>query len=367
MKRIALLLFSLAFTANVGAVSPPPGDDGWQTADPTAAGLASKAMAPVEGKIADGTYRGITSIVVARQGKLVYEHYFNGGERDALNDVRSASKSVTALLAGAAIDRGLISGVDARVYAFFPDHQPVQHPDPRKQNFTLEDLLTMSSLWECSDENEFSSGNEERMYVTENWLQFALDLPIKGFPSWMPKPKDSPYGRAFSYCTAGAFTAGAIVERAAHKPLQAFAAEVLEQPLGIASVQWSTSPEGIGMGGGGTRYRSRDLAKLGQLVVDEGRWHGKQVISKAWIQAMTTPHAQAREDAEYGYFWWRFHFPLKGVDTAVWAMSGNGGNYVFVLPAQQLVAVITSKAYNQKYAHPQSQEIFRDYILKALP
>jgi CubicO group peptidase (beta-lactamase class C family) len=255
--------------------------------------------------------------------------------------------------------------VQAKVYGYFPDKQPIQHPDPRKQAITLEDLLTMSSLWECNDENEFSSGNEERMYVTEDWLQFALDLPIKGFAPWMTRPADSPHGRAFSYCTAGAFTAGALVERATRMPLARFAAEALEKPLGIEHVQWNTSPLGIGMGGGGTRYRSRDLAKLGQLALDQGRWHGKQVISAAWIGAMLTVHAQARDDADYGYFWWCFRKPVTGIDEPVWAMSGNGGNYVFVVPSRHLVAVITSTAYNQRYMHPQSQEIFREYLLKA--
>ncbi len=369
IRSLFLMVSAMSFAlAHAGNYHPPEKlDDGWAVADATAQGWNVATLTGVEAKIADTSYKNISSIVVADHGKLVYEAYFNDGNRDLLNDVRSATKSVTALLAGAAIDRGLISGVDAKVYSFFPERQPVQHADPRKQNFTLEDLLTMSSLWECNDDNEFSSGNEERMYVTENWLQFALDLPIKGFAPWMSKPKDSPFGRAFSYCTAGAYTAGVIVERATHKPLATFANEALEQPLGIRKAQWNTSPEGIGMGGGGTRYRSRDLAKIGQLAVDGGRWHDKQVISQKWIQAMLTPHAQAREDAEYGYFWWRFHFPIKGVDTAVWAMSGNGGNYVFVLPQKQLVAVVTSKAYNQRYAHLQSQEIFRDYILKALP
>ncbi len=362
------LLASLVLPLSATDYQPPVlRDDGWEVADAHAMHWDLSRFAVLEGKLADGSYKGITSVVVVQNGRLVYENYFNGGRLDQLNDIRSASKSVTALLVGAAIDRGLIANAQARVYDFFPDKQPVQHPDRRKQAITLEDLLTMSSLWECNDENEFSSGNEERMYVSEDWLQFALDLPIKGFAPWMDKPKDSPYGRAFSYCTAGAFVAGAIVERAARKPLADFAAETLEHPLGITQVHWNSSPLGIGMGGGGTRYRSRDLAKFGELALDGGRWQGKQVISKAWIQAMLTAHAQARDDADYGYFWWRFRFAVKGVEQPVWAMSGNGGNYVFVMPAQKLVAVVTSTAYNQRYAHPQSQEIFRDYVLKALP
>lgn len=347
---------------------PPQGrDDGWQIADATALHWHTDRFRALEAKLADGSYKGVTSVVVARDGKLVYETYAGDGAADHLNDIRSASKSVTALLVGAAIERKAIAGVGDRVYDYFPDKRPYLHPDPRKQAITLEDLLTMSSLWECNDDNPFSTGNEERMYVTEDWLQFALDLPVKGFAPWMARPADSPYGRAFSYCTAGAFTLGAVVERATHRPLAAFAGEVLERPLGIHAVKWNTSPLGIGMGGGGTRYRSRDLAKLGELALDEGRWQGRQVIPASWVRAMLTPHVQAREDADYGYLWWRFRFPVHGVEQPVWAMSGNGGNYVFVMPAQRLVAVVTSTAYNQRYAHPQSQEIFRDYVLQALP
>jgi CubicO group peptidase (beta-lactamase class C family) len=368
--RLASLLALACLATPLAATDyhpPQRRDDGWQVADAAALHWHTDRFGALEAKLADGTYKGITSVLVARDGKLVYETYAGDGTPERLNDIRSASKSVTALLVGAAIARKAIPGVDARVYDYFPDKRPWAHPDPRKQAITLEDLLTMSSLWECDDENPFSSGNEERMYVTEDWLQFALDLPIKGFAPWMTRPADSPYGRAFSYCTAGAFTLGALVERATHRPLADFAAEVLERPLGIQAVKWNSSPLGIGMGGGGTRYRSRDLAKLGELALDEGRWQGRQVIPAAWIRAMLTQHAQAREDADYGYLWWRFRFPVRGVEQPVWAMGGNGGNYVFVLPAERLVAVVTSTAYNQRYAHPQSQEIFRDYVLQALP
>ncbi|MEP7043734.1 MAG: serine hydrolase [Dokdonella sp.] len=372
--RIPALLTALLLGPLMAAADPAPAyhapdalADGWATADAAKIGWDTAKFAELEGRVADLTWKGITSVIVAQHGKLVYERYFNTGTRDGLNDIRSASKSVTALLAGAAIDRGLITNAQAKVYAYFADKPPLQHADKRKDTFTLEDLLTMSSLWECDDDNSFSSGNEERMYVSEDWLQFALDLPIKGFAPWMKKPADSSFGRAFSYCTAGAFVAGAMIERATHRHLDAFAAEVLEKPLGITAVQWNFSPDGIAMGGGGTRYRSRDLAKLGELLVDGGRWRGQQIISSAWIEASMSPHAQARDDAEYGYLLWRFHFPLGGKDTAAWAMSGNGGNYVFVLPERRLVAVITSSAYNQRYAHPQSQEIFRDFILPALP
>lgn len=366
-----LLLVLAATVAGVSHAAayrmPEHRDDGWPVADAAKLGWDTGTLVGAEDAIADGAYKGITSVVVADGGRLVYEKYFAGGGRDTLNDMRSATKTLTALLAGAAIERGLVPGVEAKVYAYFPERRAVLHADPRKDAFTLEDLLTMSSLWECDDQNPFSSGNEERMYVSEDWLRFALDLPIKGFAPWMTRPEASPYRRAFSYCTAGAYVAGALVERAAGRRLDAFSADVLERPLGIVQSTWNVSPEGIGIGGGGTRLRSRDAARIGELLANGGRWQARQVIPKAWIAAMLTPHAQARDDAEYGYFAWRFHFPLDGKDQPVWAMSGNGGNYVFAIPERHLVAVVTSTAYNQRDAHAHSQAVLRDFVLKALP
>ncbi|GGD36550.1 serine hydrolase domain-containing protein [Pseudoxanthomonas indica] len=352
--------------------TPTAGHDGWAVADARQLHWNLTRLVDLEKAIAANEFPGVTSIVVAKDGKLAYERYFGEGAPDRLNDTRSATKSVTSLLVGAAIDRHLLPSAQAKVYDYFADRAPWQNPSARKSAMTVEDLLTMSSAWECDDENQFSSGNEERMYLSEDWTRFALDLPMRGFAPWMTRPEQSPHGRAFSYCTAGSFLLGALVEKVAGKPLAAFSAEVLERPLGITQVQWNTSSEGVGMGGGGTRYRSRDLAKLGQLVADGGRWNGKQIITRSWIDQALTVHAQAREDANYGYQFWNFRMSTGkpgegGTTTSAWAMSGNGGNYVFIVPEQRLVAVITRSSYNQRNVHPQSQQMFADYLLKALP
>ncbi|WJI15535.1 beta-lactamase family protein [Pseudoxanthomonas winnipegensis] len=367
MKRIPPLFALLAAASHLAhAASPPPLDDGWKVTDPVATGWHVEQLQAMERAIADGQAPDTTSLLIARDGALVYERYFGDSTRDTLQDTRSATKSVTALLVGAAIAQGALPGVQARVYDFFNDRR-WQHPDPRKRAITVEDLLTMSSQWECDDDNAFSTGNEERMYLSADWVQFALDLPVKGYAPWMKRPAESPHGRAFAYCTAGAFLLGALVEKSTGQPLEHFAEQALERLLGIVGSHWNHASEGTGMGGGGTRYRSRDLAKLGQLLLDQGRWQGKQVLPSAWVEAMTTVHAQAREDADYGYLLWRFRFPVRGVERGVWAMSGNGGNYVFVLPEERLVAVITRRAYNQRQMHQQSQRLFADYVLKALP
>ncbi len=353
LRRCAALIVSLAAALPFAAWAGP-------------ARLDPARLTALQAAIASEDIKQVSSVLLMVDGEVAYEGYFNGAAADTLNDVRSASKSVTAMLVGAAIGDGHLPGVQARVYDYFPEFTARHALDPRLRATTLEDLLTMSSLWECDDENPFSAGNEERMYVTEHWLTFALSLPVKGFAPWMTRPEQSPHGRAHAYCTANSFVLGAVLERATGKPLADYAAQVLERPLGISSSHWNRSPEGIGMGGGGTRYRSRDLARLGQLVLEGGRWEGKQLIPANYVQAMLSAKARTGDGSGYGYQWWGLQLPVDGHETTVWAMSGNGGNYVFVMPEKKLVAVITSSAYNRNYAHPQSRRILTEFLLPAL-
>lgn len=369
MSRLLILFALLCLPATAAAYTPPAADsaDGWPVADAAGLGWDVSVLDALEARIADQTYPRISAVLVAAEGRLVYEGYFNGAGRDTLNDMRSASKSITALLIGAAIGRGQLRDEQAKVYGFFRDLVPARGLDPRKASMTLQDLLSMSSAWECDDENAFSSGNEERMYVSEHWLRFALVLPLRGYAPWQRRPADSPYGRTFSYCTAGSFVLGAVLERATGQPLAEFARSALEQPLGITQVQWNRASEGTGMGGGGTRYRARDMAKFGELLRTRGSWQQQRVLAADWIDAMLTPRAVPRENVEYGYQMWRFRFAADGGEIAAWAMSGNGGNYVFVVPQQGLVALIATTAYNNRDSHPRSQAILRDYLLKAMP
>ncbi|HEX4960212.1 MAG TPA: serine hydrolase [Thermoanaerobaculia bacterium] len=370
MKRSLFVLCTAFLLAapvlGAGELQPPDQADGIPVSTAAAARLDTALLTTLGDKVRDNTFQKITSVLVMVDGKLAYEGYFNGADRETQNDVRSASKTVTSMLVGQAIARGALSGVGARVFRLFPERHP-KNPDPRKLKVTVEDLLTMSSLLECDDENQFSSGNEERMYVTEDWLGFFLDLPIKGFAPWATKPADSPYGRSFSYCTAGVFTLGRVLEKATQRPVPDFAREALFAPLGIDKLTWIYSPLHQAQTGGGLRIRSRDLAKLGQLYLDGGRWHGRQVIPEEWIKVSTAAHVQASDTDTYGYLWWRRDFTAGGRTFPAFYMSGNGGNKVVVVPAAKLVAVITSTFYNSRGMHQQSDKLLTDYILAALP
>jgi CubicO group peptidase (beta-lactamase class C family) len=219
-------------------LQPPDLADGLPVTPAAAVNLDPRLLTTLGERVRDGSFQRITSVLVLVDGRLAYEGYFNGAGRDTQHDIRSASKTVTSMLVGQAIARGAIPGVDAKVFGFFTGRPPARNPDPRKLRITIEDLLTMSSLLECDDNNEFSAGNEERMYVTEDWLGFFLDLPIKGFAPWVVKPADSPFGRSFSYCTAGVFALGRVLEKATGRTVPDFAREELFAPLGIDRMTW---------------------------------------------------------------------------------------------------------------------------------
>lgn len=356
------LLACATSSPGVGAAVPRASADGWPTATPESVGLSSKRLHAMEAPIRSGALKKITSVLVARHGKLVYETYFEGNA-DTLRNTRSCTKSITSMLVGLAIDGGFLPGVSAKALSFFPG-RTIANPDPRKDAITIEDLLTMSSILECDDWNDYSRGNEERMYPLEDWVQFTLDLPVRGFQRGS-EPARQPHGRSFSYCTAGVTTLAGVLERATGRPADAFARERLLGPLGIEKAEWAVSPLGLPMTGGGLSLRSRDLLKLAQLWANVGTWSGRRVVPESWVKESTTPRARIDEKTEYGYLFWLRSFGPKGREHAAFYMSGNGGNKVVVVPDLDLVAVLTSTNYNTRGMHEQTARLLSDYVIAA--
>src|SRR3954471_4519915 len=328
--------------------------------------LDSAKLQAMEAAIRAGEFKKIGSVLVARDGKLVYERYFDG-DANTLRDTRSATKSITDILIGIAIDEKKLSGVDARILQLLPEHRrKLQNPDPRKDKITVEDSLTMSSALECDDWNDASRGNEERMYLVEDWAQFILDLPIRGHMK-IGEHEDPPkYGRNFSYCTGGVFTLSEVIGKTTGQRTDKFAQDKLFAPLGIDKVMWVYSPLDIPQTGGGLRLTSAELVKIGQLYLNGGTWNGKRIVSEQWVKLSTTPHAEIDEKTEYGYLWWLKSFRSGEKSYPAFFMTGNGGNKVVAIPSLNAVVVITSNNYNTKGMHEQTEKLLTDYVLAAM-
>ncbi|MFW2343628.1 serine hydrolase domain-containing protein [Brevundimonas sp.] len=321
-----------------------------------------EAFAPLTRAVEAGEFQQVTSVVVSQNGQVIYEHYFDEGGVDALRNTRSVTKTITSVLTGLAIRDGHLSGVNATLAPLL-EGRTVAYPDPRKSAITVEDLMTMSSLLECNDENSLSRGNEERMYLVEDWAGFYLDLPIKGFAAWDVRPGDAPYGRAFSYCTAGVTTLGHLLEQAVGEPLQDYASRTLFQPLGFGDVDWQHTPLGVVQTGGGLSLRSIDLLKVAELYRRGGLWDGRQIVPAAWVEASIQPSAQIMEGIDYGYLWWLRDFEADGQAWRSFGMNGAGGNKVLVFPDLNLSLVVTTTNYQVRGSHGLTDTLVTDYIL----
>ena len=369
MNRIAVISLVLVMLGEIQAQTISTGKtvgEDWSVTTPAAVGLSAEPLAAMEKAIRAGEFKKIGSALVARHGKLVYESYFDG-DATTLRDTRSATKSITDILIGIAIEEKKLNGVDARVLALLPERaRKIQNPDPRKDKITVEDFLTMSSPLECDDWNDASRGNEERMYVVEDWAQFILDLPIRGRMHLGENVEVPPYGREFSYRTGGVFTLSEVLQKATGERTDRYAQTKLFGPLGITDAVWVYSPLNVPQTGGGLRLTSRELLKIADLYRAGGEWKGTRIVDEAWVQTSTRSHAKIDDETEYGYLWWLKTFKSGEKGYPAFFMSGNGGNKILVFPGLDMSVVLTSTNFNTKGMHQQTEQLLTDYILRAV-
>ena len=320
----------------------------------------------IEAAINNGDYGTVTSILILEDGSPVYEGYFNGSDESTLHNTRSVTKTITGMMVGAAVADGVLA-LDDPAARFFPELAPFSSPDPRKLTITIEDLLTMSSPLECDDWNQFSRGNEERMYIVEDWNRFFWDLPIRGFPAWATPPEKSAHGRAFSYCTAGVQTLGEIVERASGRSITEYASEKLLSPLNITAFEWAKTGSGRVHLGGGFLLTTDGLGKFAELQRHRGSHKEDVIFTADWAEKSTTPHAAIPDTPfQYGYLWWLMPYEVEGEPHVAAAMTGNGGNRVFVLPDHKLSVVFTNTDFNTSQMHQNAQKFFEAEIVSRL-
>ena len=362
----ARLLSGLAlacFTAVAGAASAPAAmKDGLLVATPAEVSLRTAPLDGLTPEVIAAEFPDTTSVLVFKDDRLVFERYFGTGGVNALNDTRSATKTLTALIVGQAIADGALRTAEQPVFTLLPDLAPWRNDGELKQGITLMDLLTMSSALDCNDSDTASTGNEEKMYPLTSWSRWAADLPVK------PDYSRGPNGRGpFSYCTAGVFLLGQAVQRAARMPLDQYFDARLFRPLGIRERQWARSPGGEFQAGGGLRLRSRDLLKLGALIMGNGNWRGVQLVPEAWVRRMQSVSNVVNDQQSYGMLYWQRQYASNCGPVNGWYMSGNGGNVVLTVPLRSMVVVVTRTHYNQKGMHEETAKLLEQHVFAALP
>lgn len=362
-----LVAFLLTLTLSAFAQTNPASTD-WPRGTLAEARMNPAKLQAMEELAAKGEFKKLTSVLVARDGKLVYEKYF-AGDANTQRDTRSAGKSFASILVGLAIEDKKLASPQARICDVLPERcKKMKNPDPRKLRITVEDFMTMSSNLECNDWEDWSEGNEERMYLREDWAQFILDLPMGGRLRVGEKEEKPKYGRVYRYCTGGVFTLSEVVTRATGERTDRYAQRRLFTPLGIPAehVTWVYSPLGVPMTGGGLRLRSMDFLKVAEMYRAGGKWQGKQIINAEWVKATITPHALIGDQTEYGYNWWLQPFKAGEKSYPAFFMTGNGGNKIFAFPALNMTVAITAENYGQRDMHKLAERVLTEFVLAAI-
>jgi CubicO group peptidase (beta-lactamase class C family) len=343
--------------------------DGWQTASLVDAGLDERQLTVMMEILRQNPAHLVHGIVIAVDGALVFEEYFSGRTHPTYGEVpvqftrtrkhclSSVTKSVTATLLGIAIDRGFISSLDAKVLDFFPEYADLNVG--RKSDITLEHLVTMSAGLQW-DEWTYPIG-DSRNDITR-WFNFDGDLLRFVFQ----RPMVADPGAEFTYNGGLTNVLGEVIRRASGLRLDRFSDTYLFAPLGITDYSWYFLRPDFVYASGDVSLRPRDAAKLGQLYLQDGLWHGERILSSEWVQASASPAFTMGEwmgHTGYSYGWW----PKSGeYGNAAFAASGWGDQAIIVLPQYDMVAVFTGGAY-WKDALMSSHEMMVGFVLPNTP
>ena len=335
---------------------------GWRTAAPAEQGMDPAVLDDLD-TIVPESYPQVRSVLVVRHGYLVYERYWQGVDAGDGHNSFSVTKSFTSALVGIALDDGKLKGLDQTVEELLADHLPA-NADPRLRQVTLKQLLTMTSGL-AGDDSTLGGDDDSwiEMLKSPDWVRHILSQPLVSAP-----------GAEFAYTDKNAHLLSAIVADATGQSTLAYARAKLFGPLGIATdnalqqtishwpltpaeleayeqapVAWPRDPQGYHVGGSFLRLPARDLAKLGYLYLNGGRWDSTQVVPADYVAASTQPQSDpTMGPGDYGYLWWVTN--ETGHDS--FRAMGFGGQLIQVIPDLDLVVVITSDADQGRYDAP---------------
>ncbi|HEX8168197.1 MAG TPA: serine hydrolase [Beijerinckiaceae bacterium] len=351
----------------VACGAPAARDDGWPITAPAEQGLDPGLLCGLVARLEAPDRPNLHGVLVARHGRLVFEHYAAGEDErwarplgrvehgpDILHDQRSVSKSVTALLVGIAVGRGVLD-VEAPVTGFFPEYADLRTPE--RDRILVRHLLTMSPglAWE----------EEQRPYGAPLNSAAVMARSPEPYRFVLEQPVVAPPGAQYNYNSGATALLGKIVSKAVDAPLEEFARTALFEPLGIAAFEWGRLRNGDAGAAWGLRLRPRDMAKIGQLVLNEGAWNGRQVVPAAWVREMTAPRITGQGTFLYGYQWWLGRSFANGRELRWAAAVGLGGQRIFVVPDLKLVAVVTAGLYASRTQMSATLAVLNQAILPA--
>jgi len=319
----------------------------WETVAFADAGFAWDVAARIDEAVAKGQIENLHSVIVVRGGKLVFERYYAGNDAnrgtplgmvtfgpDVIHDVRSISKSVVSLLYGTALADGKVPAPEQPLLDAFPEYADLAS-DPQRRRITVGHALsmTMGTEW-----------NEEIPYTNPANSEIAMDLAPDRYRYVLDRPMVAEPGKQWAYNGGTSTLLARLIERGTGRELLDDARARLFEPLGIVVTEWTKVPGGPAAAASGLRLLPRDLAKIGELVLRQGRWGDHQVVPAAWLEESFKPRAKADAATNYGYQWW------LGTHTGShipWiAGLGNGGQRLFVTPRLDLVVAMTAGNYN---------------------
>ena len=330
--------------------------NGWQNSTPSEQGMDETVLQSMIDHIVDADL-DVHSVIVIRNGYVVLEEYpnpFQGQSRtqsyDGTHYLYSTTKSFTSCMVGIAIDKGFLDNTSQTVLSIFPD-MTFDNVDEQKERITIDDLLTMRSGLPWDETSApFSSPDNDVWQVNFNssgGVQFVLDQPMEGEP-----------GEYFHYNTGASHVLSGIVQEATNMSMFEFAIETLFTPLGISTYFWPHDTQGVTFGGFDLQLRPLDMAKFGFLFLNNGSWDGEQIVSSGWVHNTTTTVTNLDAIRGYSRQWWTMP------DYGVYNTAGLYGQYIFVAPELDIVAVFTS-GYGATDIDENPQMV-RDYILPAV-
>ena len=347
MKIVALLSVLSVLSCNTtesDTVSTWP-TQYWPQSSPEAQGMDSGRLASMIEYINSENW-GIDSLTIMRNGFNILETYKYPTNKDTLHIIHSCTKSVVSTLLGVAIEKGLLADTGVELYDIFPEFRPDAESDS-EENLTLEHLLTMTTGLKSEDSYLYGWKGLNRVRRSDNWVEHILSLEREVLP-----------GLRFDYSNLSSFLLSAVLQKICGEKTEEFADRNLFFPLGITDYLWPENPEGINIGWGELRLKLFDLAKIGYLVLNDGDWNGREIVSKEWLNRATDRHVKADTlQPHYGYQWW-----IASDDTVM--ALGYAGQYLIISKLHNLVVAINSTLSDEHFRIP--EKVFREYIIPAI-